>query len=75
MVNFTVFFNFRIVSREINRQVEYLKELEKDGKLEEYLEKEPNFMYSLMSDPRMADESVNGIVISLISAGIDSVSP
>ena len=48
--------------------------LEKEGKLEEYLEKEPNFMYSLLTDPRMDGSKVNGIVYSLFTAGIDSVS-
>ena len=51
-----------------------LAKIEKDGKLEEYLDKEPNFMYSLLTDPRMTDENVDSIVTSLFGAGIDSVS-
>ena len=48
--------------------------LEREGKLEEYLEKEPNFLHSLLSDHRVTDEQVSVIILDLIGAGIDSVS-
>lgn len=50
-----------------------LKKLKEDGKLDEYLSKDPNFMHSLLSDPRMAKEDVVGLVTSLFGGGIDSV--
>ena len=48
--------------------------LESEGKLDEYLEKEPNFLHSLLSDPRVTDEQVAVIIFDLLGAGIDSVS-
>lgn len=62
----------KVVNQEILQQRNMLKRLEKDGKLEEYLEKEPNFMYSLLSDPRMTVDKVDNIVSTLFGAGIDS---
>ena len=64
----------RITQRELAAQRSVLAKIEKDGKLEAYLDKEPNFMYSLLTDPRMTDEKVDSIVTSLFGAGIDSVS-
>lgn len=62
----------RIARKQIVAQKERLKKLESEGKLAEYLEKEPNFLYSLLADPRMTEATVNGIVTSLFMAGIDS---
>jgi len=64
----------RIAGGYLSAQRNRLLNLEKEGKLEEYLEKEPNFMYSLLTDPRMTESKVKGIVTSLFLAGIDSVS-
>lgn len=64
----------RMVKFEFNEQIEFLQQLEKTGSLDEYLEKDPNFMYSLISDPRMDENSINSVVTTLITAGIDSVS-
>lgn len=61
-----------ITQRELAAQRSVLAKIEKDGNLEEYLDKEPNFMYSLLTDPRMTDEKVDSIVTSLFGAGIDS---
>ena len=76
---FLVIFNIimvlcRITQRELAAQRSVLAKFEKDGKLEEYLDKEPSFMYSLLTDPRMTDEMVDSIMTSLFGAGIDSVS-
>lgn len=48
--------------------------LQSKGQLEEYLEKEPNFLHSLLSDSRVTDEQVGVIIFDLLGAGIDSVS-
>ncbi|XP_063440723.1 sterol 26-hydroxylase, mitochondrial-like [Mytilus trossulus] len=61
-----------VAHKEINDQVMVLKKLEEDGKLDDYLSKDPNFMHSLLSDPRMAKEDVVGLVTSLFGGGIDS---
>ena len=63
----------RITQRELAAQRSELAKIEKDGKLEEYLDKEPNFMYSLLADLRMTDEKVDNIVSSMFGTGIDSV--
>ena len=65
--------NYRVTSKEIASQKEFLKNLEKEGKLEEYLRDEPNFMYSLLADPRVTDEEANSIIGSLFGAGIETV--
>ena len=46
--------------------------LQSKGQLEEYLEKEPNFLHSLLSDSRVTDEQVGVIIFDLLGAGIDS---
>lgn len=51
-----------------------MSKLEEEGRLEEYLETEPNFMYSLLADGRLTDDEVNSIISDLFGAGIDSVS-
>ncbi|XP_063443764.1 probable cytochrome P450 12a5, mitochondrial [Mytilus trossulus] len=61
-----------IVNAELALQHDFLTKLQHEGRLEEYLEKEPNFMYSLLSDSRVTDDQVNSIVMDLFGAGIDS---
>ncbi|XP_071131339.1 probable cytochrome P450 12a5, mitochondrial [Mytilus edulis] len=61
-----------IVNAELALQKDFLTKLQHEGKLDEYLEKEPNFMYSLLSDSRVTDDEVNSIVMDLFGAGIDS---
>ncbi|CAC5413945.1 CYP49A [Mytilus coruscus] len=61
-----------IVNAELALQKDFLTKLLHEGKLDEYLEKEPNFMYSLLSDSRVIDDQVNSIVMDLFGAGIDS---
>lgn len=61
-----------IVNAELALQKDFLTKLQHEGKLDEYLEKEPNFMYSLLSDSRVKDDQVNSIVMDLFGAGIDS---
>lgn len=69
-----LFFSFvRFTMKEIDSQKSFLKNLENEGKLAEYLEKEPNFMYSLISDPRMSEDIVSTTVSDLFAAGIDTV--
>ncbi|CAG2240224.1 CYP49A [Mytilus edulis] len=63
---------YRLAEREIKSQKQKLMKLEREGKLEEYLEKEPNFLHSLLSDHRVTDEQVSVIILDLIGAGIDS---
>ncbi|CAC5403426.1 unnamed protein product [Mytilus coruscus] len=42
-----------------------------DGKLEKYLEEEPN-LYSLLSDPRVTEESATNMVMALFGARIET---
>lgn len=62
----------KIVDRELTSQKEFLKKLKDEGKLDEYLDKEPNFMHSLLSDPRVTHEDACSLVFDLFGAGIDS---
>ena len=64
---------FSIICAEIKAQREFLQNLENEGKLQQYLEKEPNFMYSLLADGRLTDDQIGSIVGDLFGAGIDSV--
>lgn len=50
-----------------------LEKLQKEGDLDQYLQDEPNFIYSLLNDTRMTDEKINSVIMSLFIAGIDSV--
>lgn len=59
---------------EIRAQREFLSNLQQDGKLEEYLEGEPNFLHSLLADDRMSDDIAYVLTMALFGAGIDSVS-
>ncbi|XP_052069156.1 1,25-dihydroxyvitamin D(3) 24-hydroxylase, mitochondrial-like [Mytilus californianus] len=61
-----------VVSTETASQNAFLAKLKNEGKLEEYLEKEPNFMYSLLADGRLSEEQISSIVSDLFGAGIDS---
>lgn len=63
---------YRLAQKEIKSQKAFLQKLEEDGQLEQYLEKEPNFLHSLLSDPRVTEEQVGVIVFDLLGAGIDS---
>lgn len=65
---------FRVVSTETANQNAFLTKLKKEGKLQEYLEKEPNFMYSLLADGRLSEDQISSVVSDLFGAGIDSVS-
>lgn len=47
--------------------------LEKEGKLEEYL-KEPNFLHSLISNPDMTHAKAQSLILDLFVGGIDAVS-
>ncbi|CAC5400385.1 unnamed protein product [Mytilus coruscus] len=62
-----------ITHKEIEDQVMVLTKLKEEGKLDDYLSKDPNFMHSLLSDPRLSKEDVVGLVTSLFRGGIDSV--
>ncbi|CAG2253982.1 unnamed protein product [Mytilus edulis] len=61
-----------VVSTETANQNAFLTKLKKEGKLQEYLEKEPNFMYSLLADGRLSEDQISSVVSDLFGAGIDS---
>ncbi|VDI23470.1 Hypothetical predicted protein [Mytilus galloprovincialis] len=42
-----------IVEKELKAQLDVLNELKKENQLDDYLQKDPNFMYSLLADSRM----------------------
>ncbi|CAC5413940.1 unnamed protein product [Mytilus coruscus] len=69
---FMPFQSYFIVYAELALQKDFLTKLQHEGKLDEYLEKEPNFMYSLLSGSRVTDNQVNSIVMDLFGTGIDS---
>ncbi|XP_071144222.1 probable cytochrome P450 CYP44 [Mytilus edulis] len=61
-----------IVEKELKAQLDVLNELKKENQLDDYLQKDPNFMYSLLADSRMTLGKITSIVTTLINAGIDS---
>lgn len=63
---------YRIGKKEISAQRKMLEKLQKEGDLDQYLQDEPNFIYSLLNDTRMTDEKINSVIMSLFIAGIDS---
>ncbi|XP_052071886.1 1,25-dihydroxyvitamin D(3) 24-hydroxylase, mitochondrial-like isoform X4 [Mytilus californianus] len=66
-------FEFVKIAKEIlDSQKIFLSKMKDEEKLEKYLEEEPNFMYSLLSDPRVTEESATSMVTSLFGAGIET---
>lgn len=61
-----------IVEKELKAQLDVLNQLKKENQLDDYLQKDPNFMYSMLADPRMTLGKITSIVTTLFSAGIDS---
>lgn len=64
----------RIARDLIDSQKELLTKMKDEGRLEKYLEEEPNFLHSLLSDPRVTEESATSMVTTLFGAGIETVS-
>lgn len=60
------------VDKELKAQLDVLNQLKKENQLDDYLQKDPNFMYSMLADPRMTLGKITSIVTTLFSAGIDS---
>ncbi|XP_052071884.1 cytochrome P450 10-like isoform X2 [Mytilus californianus] len=66
-------FEFGKIAKEIiDSQKTFLSKMKDEGKLEKYLEEEPNFLYSLLSDPRVTEESATSMVMDLFGAGIET---
>ncbi|VDI23467.1 Hypothetical predicted protein [Mytilus galloprovincialis] len=61
-----------IVEKELKAQLDVLNQLKKKNQLDDYLQKDPNFMYSLLADSRMTLGKITSIVTTLFNAGIDS---
>ena len=62
-----------LVYGELSLHRDFLQKLREDGKLAEHLEKEPNFLHSVLSDPRLTEEEVYQLTSDLFGGGIDSV--
>ncbi|XP_071131030.1 cytochrome P450 10-like isoform X1 [Mytilus edulis] len=56
----------------IDSQKVLLTKMKDEGRLEKYLEEEPNFLHSLLSDPRVTEESATSMVTTLFGAGIET---
>ncbi|XP_078336412.1 putative cytochrome P450 49a1 [Crassostrea virginica] len=64
---------YRVAREEMQKALDKMAVLEKEGKLEEYL-KEPNFLNSLISHPDMTHANAQSLILDLFVGGIDSTS-
>lgn len=56
----------------MKEQTQHLQKLDQEGKLANYLEKEANFLYAMLSDSRMTPVQVGSVIIDIYTGAITS---